>query len=106
METERSKILHSRVPSILRMVPAWIFSYAAGIPLDQARTLKTDDRVMPSVRLMEGLCLRFGIKPADIVSLDPTVSLRNIAPEWFQKGSGKARVAVLLSPHEVVHLDC
>ena len=94
MEPQRSKTIRSHVPSILRLVPARLFSFAAGIPLDQARTLKTDDRVLPSVRLIEGLCLRFGKKPADIVSLDPTGSLRDIAPQWFQNGSPQARIVV------------
>jgi hypothetical protein len=94
MERKKSKIVRSRVPSILKMVPAWLFSCVARIPLDQARTLKTDERVLPPVRLMEGLCLRFGIKPADIVSLDPAGSLRDIAPEWFENGSAQARIAV------------
>ena len=91
---QRSKMVRSGVPSILRMVPSRLFSWVAGLPLDQARTLKTDDRVLPPVRIIEGLCLRFGVKPANIVSLDPTGSLRDIAPKWFQNGSAKATIAV------------
>lgn len=94
VELQRSKVAISRVPAILKMVPAWVVSRAAGITLEQAKAIKSDARVIPSVRVLEGLCLRFGIHPADVVSLDSAVALRDIAPHWFDNESAQAKVSI------------
>jgi len=89
-----SKVLRSHVPSILRLVPARLAAVVTGTPRDEIKVLKTDNRVMPPLRLIERLCLRFAVKPTQIISLDPVGTLRDVAPNWFRDGSERAKVAI------------
>ncbi len=89
-----SRIVRSHVPELLKFVPAPLVALAAGLPLAQVRTLKSDPRVLPPVRLIEKLCLRLGVKPTQILSLETAATLRDIAPAWFSDGTGKAKIAI------------
>lgn len=90
----RSSIIRSKVPGILKKVPARIFAAKAGIPLDLAMILKRDERLVPPVPLIEGLCFTYGLTPDAIVGLDPAVGLKELAPGWYARSDGKVRIAV------------
>lgn len=71
MPFAHSKILTSRVPDILRRVPARLFAAKAGIDVETAKRLKSDPHIIPPVPLIAGLCHAYGLVPSDIVTLDP-----------------------------------
>lgn len=71
MPLAHSQVLLSRVPDILRGVPARLFAAKAGIDVETATLLKRDARIIPPVPLIAGLCQAYGLLPTDIVGLDP-----------------------------------
>ena len=90
----RSKVYRSHVPRLLRLVPAPLLARAAGLSGLEARALKADDRLMPPLRLLVGLCLLLRRPPTQIVTRAEECSLRDVAPDWFRNGAGRAKVAV------------
>lgn len=90
----RSAVIRSRVPTILRNVPAEKFAAMANIPLDLARELKRDDRLLPPVPLIEKLYMAYGVTPDSVIALDPETDLKTLAPNWFQHGDDRARIAI------------
>ena len=90
----RSAVIRSRVPTILRDVPAEKFAGMAGISIDLARELKRDDRLLPPVPLLEKLYMAYGVTPNAVIAFDPVTDLKALAPGWFRHCDGKARIAI------------
>lgn len=79
---------------MLRFVPSGFVSWLTGLPRSEITVLKSDPRALPPLRMVEKLCLRFGVRPTRIIALDPEGTLRDVAPDWFRDGSGRAKIAV------------
>ncbi len=118
MERHISSALRSRLPVLLRHVPAPVVGLITGLSRDQAAELKSNDRLIPPAPVLERLALRMGITPTRAVTFDPAGSLRDIVPEWFPEGRTQARITLvgmgnlghvqagLLGARPDVHVTC